>query len=181
MGKEDFTGIASSTQGNIEQRALDLSELLLDCNPQLEVAEAMVKAAELPEDLRLLLARAPNLRLSQDILDVISLTNYNKRSLVSQLLKHDKNLRVTQAALLLYGDCDTSYLETLLDHDSELEIGEEAFSAILGSIDRQTDVQQLVDFLSGHQKKIPFSDPLQVWRGHLDRMFPGPRFMPPHS
>jgi len=150
-----------------------LVELLFRRNVDLEVTEAMLKAANLPNDLKVLLKRAPNMRVTGDLLEIAASKWGTRQELVTLLLDHDKSVKVPLAVLLcqpcvLFGDL-IPFINTLLEHDPELHIPSAAFSDLVRAI-QPFQGTQLAELLLKYNKKVDLTEDI---RTAIDQKFYG--------
>jgi len=112
----------------------NLLELLFDGNSELEITDAMLKAAENAPDMKLLLEhRRKELPISSEVFEAVASRYRNSGTLVYLPLEHDKSVKITPPvvprAITYY--LDPGLIETLLEHDPTLEIGQEKFLSMI--------------------------------------------------
>ena len=150
-----------------------LVERLFERNNELEVTGAMLKAAKSSDELNILLKHAPDMWVTQDVLEVAASKYSRGQELVTLLLKQDKTVKVPPAVL-----CGTSaryldqvlYITTLLEHDPDLHITGEVLSAIVSGRGSDEDKQRLAELLLRYEKRVDFTEEV---RTAIDEKFQG--------
>jgi len=156
----------------------NLLELLFDCNSELEITEAMLKAAEKTPDMKLLLERRrKEPPISPEVLEAVASHYRESGALVCLLLEYDKSIKVTppvvQRAITYYHDSG-SLMETLLDHDPTLEIGQEQLFSMIKGRGGHKCKRQIVELLVRHGKTLDFTPEVSValdekYQSHSDK------------
>ena len=151
----------------------DLLELLFDRNSKLEITEAMLKAAETTANMKLLLGRRrKELPISTEVLEAAVL-HHRGGALVRLLLEHDKSAKITPPMVeraLRYFDYSEPLIETLLEHDPTIKIGQDQVLSMIKGIGVYGEMRQLVKLLVQHGKTVEFTAELKL---ALDEMYQG--------
>jgi hypothetical protein len=156
----------------------NLLKLLFDCNSELEITDAMLKAAEETPDMKLLLERRrKELPISSEVFEAVASHYHKSGALVRLLLEHDKSIKITppvvQGAITYY--CDSEPLiETLLEHDPTLEIGQEQLLSMIKGHGRHEGKRRIVELLVKHGKTLDFTPEVSValdeeYQSHSDK------------
>ena len=156
----------------------NLLELLFDCNSELEITEAMLKAAETIPDMKLLLERRrKDLPISSEVFEAAASRYRESGALVRLLLEHDKSIKITppvvQRAITYYHDSE-SLIETLLEHDPTLEIGQEQLLSMINGRGGHKGKRQIVELLVKHGKTLDFTPEVSAaldekYQSHSDK------------
>jgi ankyrin repeat protein len=156
----------------------NLLKLLFDCNNELEITEAMLKAAETTPDMKLLLERRrKELPISSEVIEAVASRYCKSGALVRLLLEHDKSIKITppvvQRAITYYHDSEP-LIETLLEHDPTLEIGQEQLLSMIKGHGGREDKRQIVELLVKHGKTLDFTPEISValdeeYQSHSDK------------
>ena len=154
--------IAVLELGKMSDSIDNLFELLFERSNELEVSDAMLKAAKSSNDMMILLKHAPDMRVTQDVLTV---TVSKGSELVSLLLKHDKNVKIPTAFLSKW-DMEigptASFMTTVLEHDPDLHITAEVLSKIVAGYRRTDERQRMAELLLRYEKKVDFNDEVRT-------------------
>ena len=137
-------GYSRASDGN-------LLELLFDYNSEIEITEAMLKGAKKIPDMKLLLKhRRKELPISSDVLEAVANCSHEVVARIRLLFEHDKSIQITppvvQRAITYYDDSG-SLIETLLEHDPTLEIGQEQLLSMIKGPMLKEHKRQTVELL----------------------------------
>jgi ankyrin repeat protein len=136
-------------------------KLLLDRNPELNITDKMLGAARAPDDMEMLLKRRnKEPTISSKVLEKVTKHNSKAATLVSQLLEHDKSIKITppvvHAAIVpSYGK--ESFMRTLFEHDPTLEITQEDLMNMINEWRSYEDRRKIIDVLSEYGKTVEFT------------------------
>ena len=112
-------------------------KLLLDQNRGIEITDEMLEAAREPHDMEALLLRRSKVQtISSQVLEKAAKRYSPGATLVSQLLKHDKTVKITPPILhaaIVSDSNDESFVRTLFDYDPTLEITQEDLLGLANS------------------------------------------------
>lgn len=135
-------------------------------NIELEVTNTMLKAAEKPAVMKLLLERRRREQPinSEAVEDAASrcVENEGFAALVPLLLEHDKSIKITPPVFqgAMYNENPGPLIEALLKHDPALEIGPEQLLTVIKSHwywNRDESKRQIVELLVKHGKTLDFT------------------------
>ncbi|KAI9684613.1 MAG: hypothetical protein M1822_005701 [Bathelium mastoideum] len=159
-----------------QQRTENILQNLISRNMDLGITEEMLREAQTPSEMQILLKPIPHHRVSDELLETVATRAEHpskiypdgalvfgseenlapRHSLVKVLLEHDKQANITPK--LVHKACDSpdaiAFLTVLLDHDPEVTILEDDFIALLSSKDRrfrfdnQREVKRQKDLIS---------------------------------
>ena len=143
-----------------------LVEQLFERNPELEVTEAMLIAAQRVDDMKVLLQRAPSIRVTRAVLEAAA-KNFRKRAeLVPLLLDHDKTIQVPQTLLdnhdAIFGN-SAHYFATLLERSPDLEVTTDLLTkiAVAGNwAEPWTNERKVVELFLKQEKEVQFTEHL---------------------
>ncbi|KAI9655980.1 MAG: hypothetical protein M1821_005041 [Bathelium mastoideum] len=144
-----------------QQHTETILQNLISRNMDLGITEEMLREAQTPSEMQILLRPIPHHRVSDELLETVATRAEHpsktypdgtlvmgsegnlapRHSLVKVLLEHDKRANITPK--LVRKACDSpdaiTFLTVLLDHDPGVTILEDDFIALLSSKDRRFD------------------------------------------
>lgn len=140
-------------------------KFLLDQACTLEISDEMLEAAEIPNDLELLLQRrGKEQAISSKVLEKVATQAYCA-TLVAMLLKHDRSIEITSpvvnAAMSSESGAD-SFVKDLLEHDPTLGITQENLMRLAESCSRYEEKDKVVNVLSEYRKTKEFTPEVTV-------------------
>ena len=149
----------------LSESTCSVIQLLLDRNRELEITEAMLKAASQPLDLKALLEHGPRMSVTEDVLKAAASRYTEGETIVKLLLEHDRNIKITpglvlEASRMTRGAAE--FMTVLLKHDPDLPITEEVLLAIVKTRRSDRDTQRLVELLLQYDKKLIFNEEIRT-------------------
>jgi len=147
-------------------------KLLLDQNRGFKITDEMLEAAGETDDMEVLLQRrSKEQTISSKVLEKAAKHFLNCATLVAQLLKHDKSVKITppvvHAAIVSSSGTDT-FVRTLLEHDPTLDITQEDLISLVQASLSDEDKRKRVSVLLEYGKTVEF---MAEVRKTLDEIF----------
>lgn len=138
----------------------DLLQLLLNRNPDIEISESMLLAAQRPEPLQILLSRAPGFPIRSELMQSVVSQEYIGDKLVKVILAHDKSLRIDQESLnACLEKGSPACLELILENNLELALPLELILGRIKSLRKfeKSIASEMLQVLVRHGKQQVFT------------------------
>jgi len=136
-------------------------KLLLDRNRDLKITDEMLEAAEKTNDMEVLLQRrSKEQTISSKVLEKAAKRYLEGATLVPQLLKHDKSVKITPPVVYAaiassYGT--ESFVRILFEHDPTLDINQKDLMWLANSLQSDEDKRKTVNVLLEYGKTVDFT------------------------
>ena len=148
-------------------------EMLLDRNRKLKITDEMLEAAEKPDDMEVLLQRrSEGETISSKVLEKAARHHPSVATLVSQILKYDKSVKITPPvvhAAIVFSYDTVSFVRTLFEHDPTLDISQEDLICLINKQQlSDEDRRKIIHVLFEYGKTVEFNAEI---RKTLDEKF----------
>ena len=136
-------------------------ELLLDRNRDLEITDEMLEAAEETDEMEVLLQRrSKEQTISSKVLEKAADRHSKAETLVAQLLKHDKSVKITPPvvhAAMRSSSGTESFVRTLFEHDPTLDINRDDLISLVYHWRSDEDTRKIMNVLFEYGKTVEFT------------------------